>query len=236
MNIPEITGIIDRRILINYRVNKDILDKYLPDPFKPKTYRGYGIVGICLIRLKEIRPLYIPKLFGISSENGAHRIAVEWRQGHSRKEGVYIPRRDTSSTINFLAGDRIFPGKHHHSKFQVEEQLGNYKVFFENKDKTYLKIEAHESDNWNEHSIFSNIEEASDFFQTGSLGYSPWKNNFIGLELHTHNWEVSALKISNVDSSFFDNKQVFPEGSITFDNALLMKNIHHSWIQKGKLL
>ena len=75
MQIPKIKGIIDRRILINYQVNKEVLDNYLPKPFQAKLVNGKGIAGICLIRLKGIRPKGLPRQLGISSENGAHRIA-----------------------------------------------------------------------------------------------------------------------------------------------------------------
>ena len=100
MKIPKIKGLIDRRILINYTVEKDVLTNFLPHPFQPKLVNGKGIAGICLIRLKEIRPKGLPKLIGISSENGAHRIAVEWTDNGIFKEGVFIPRRDTSSKLN----------------------------------------------------------------------------------------------------------------------------------------
>ena len=56
------------------------------------------------------------------------------------------------------------------------------------------------------------------------------KNSFDGLELQTYNWKVSPLEVENVHSSFFEDKAIFPEGSIKFDNALLMKNIEHKWI------
>jgi len=113
MKIPIIKGVIDRRILINYQIDEDVLNNYLPKPFKPKLVKGKGIAGICLIRLKEIRPKGLPKQIGISSENGAHRIAVEWEENGAIKEGVFIPRRDTSSKLNSIAGGTLFPGIHH---------------------------------------------------------------------------------------------------------------------------
>src|SRR6187431_165340 len=121
MRIPTIQGIIDRRVLINFTVDPDIIQKIIPQPFRPKNYKGKAIVGICLIRLKHIRPKGLPNFIGISSENGAHRIAVEWSENGETKEGVYIPRRDTSSYLNSLAGGRIFPGRHFHAKFDVKE-------------------------------------------------------------------------------------------------------------------
>jgi uncharacterized protein YqjF (DUF2071 family) len=102
MKIPTVTGTIDRRILVNYQVDKDVLTNFLPDNFRPKLINDKGVAGICLISLKNIRPKGLPQGIGISSENGALRIAVEWTEDGQTKEGVYIPRRDTSSKLNAL--------------------------------------------------------------------------------------------------------------------------------------
>ena len=235
MKIPIIKGIIERRILINYQVDKDVLENYLPNPFKPKLINGKGIAGICLIRLKEIRPKGLPKQIGISSENGAHRIAVQWTENGIQKEGVYIPRRDTSSKLNSLAGGTIFPGIHHLANFKVKEKDGNYEVGFISDDKASVSIKANETSAWNNESVFENLQCVSDFFEVGSVGYSPNKNNFEGLELKAYNWKVSLLEVENVKSSFFENESVFPKGSVKFDNALLMKDIEHEWIGLKKI-
>lgn len=236
MKIPKIKGIIDRRILINYQVDKEVLERYLPEPFKPKLVNGKGIAGICLIRLKEIRPKGLPKQLGISSENGAHRIAVEWTENGKLKEGVFIPRRDTSSKLNSIAGGTLFPGVHHLAKFTVNESEGHYEVGFISDDKTTLSIKAKETNHWNNESIFENLECVSDFFENGSIGYSPDKDNFDGLQLKAYTWEVSPLEVEEVESSFFEDRNIFPKGSVKLDHALLMKNIEHEWIGLNKLL
>jgi len=231
MKIPTIAGTIDRRILINYQVDKDVLSEYLPEPFRPKLVNDKGVVGICLIRLKNIRPKGFPKAVGISSENGAHRIAVEWTENGQTKEGVYIPRRDTSSKLNSLAGGRIFPGVHHLADFTVDEKDGNYFVAFKSTDKTFLSIRAQETDDWRKDSVFDSLDCASDFFEKGAVGYSPngAGKAFDGLELKTYEWKVKALIVSEVRSGFFEDETVFPKGSVKFDNALLMKSIEHEW-------
>ena len=231
MKIPKLIGTIDRRILINYQVDKDVVAKFLPEPFRPKLVNDKAIVGICLIRLKDLRPKGLPKLIGFSSENGAHRIAVEWTDKEGIKEGVYIPRRDTSSKMNSLAGGGIFPGVHHFADFTVVERDGNYSVEFRSEDNTYLSIKAQETKDWNSDSIFKDVDCASCFFEQGAIGYSPGNSGekFDGLELKTYRWKVTPLKVSEVRSSFFENVDVFPSGSVKFDNALLMKDIEHEW-------
>jgi hypothetical protein len=237
MRIPKIKGVIERRILINYQVDEGVLANYLPEPFKPKLINGKGIAGICLIRLKEIRPKGLPKQIGISSENGAHRIAVEWTENGERKEGVYIPRRDTSSKLNSLAGGTIFPGVHHFAEFKINESDGRYEVSFISDDDTSLSIRATETTKWNEESVFENLDCLSDFFEKGAVGFSPnkSKSSFDGLELKAYNWKVSLLKVEDVKSSFFQNQDIFPVGSVKFDNALLMKDIEHEWIGLDKI-
>jgi hypothetical protein len=125
MKIPPLHGLIERRILLNFTADPADVERLLPAPFRPKLYQGKAIVGICLIRLKDVKPKGLPDFVGISSENGAHRIAVEWEEDGLLKEGVYVPRRDTSLRLNALAGGRLFPGKHYLAKFDVAEAAGS---------------------------------------------------------------------------------------------------------------
>jgi hypothetical protein len=229
IKIPSITGIIDRRILVNFTIDADIAKNIVPAPFSPKIFAGKAIAGICLIRLKYVRPKGLPSFIGIGSENGAHRIAVEWTEDGQVKEGVYIPRRDSSSLFNTLTGGRVFPGKHHKAKFDVREENGGYHVAFVSSDGTSITVDARVADTFNKDSIFKDLDTASDFFKQGAAGYSPNGSNYDGLLLNTKRWEVKPLEVNNVKSSFFEDQSVFPEGSVKFDNALLMTNIDHEW-------
>jgi hypothetical protein len=119
MRIPVIKGRIKRRLLVNFRAAPEVVQRMVPAPFRPKLHEGRSIVGVCLIRLEQIRPAGVPGFMGISSENAAHRIAVEWDENGVAREGVFIPRRDTGSFLNRFAGGRLFPGEHHAATFTV---------------------------------------------------------------------------------------------------------------------
>jgi hypothetical protein len=232
MQIPTVRGTIDRRILVNFQVDPGVLERLLPAPFRPKIVNGVGMAGVCLIRLKHLRPRFLPAQFGIGSENAAHRIAVEWNEDGQLREGVFVPRRDTSSRFNTLAGGRLFPGLHHHAHFRVLEQGGHYRVALDSDDReTHLIVAGRAVDELPSSSIFGSLPAASEFFERGSLGYSTslTPGKFEGLELRSFGWAVQPLAVEQVESSFFDDRTRFPPGSVAFDSALLMKDIRHEW-------
>lgn len=227
-----IQGIIDRRILANYRVDPTVAACLLPPPFQPKRAGGFAIAGICLIRIKQLRPAFLPAALGIGSENAAHRFAVQWEQDGQLREGVYIPRRDTSSRMNALVGGRLFPGEHHHARFEVEETGDRLSVRFRGDDgEAAVTVAGRIVDTLPQTSVFESLQAASGFFEGGSLGYSATreKSHFDGLELRCSQWQVEPLEIESIQSSYFDDPAVFPPGSATFDCALLMRNIEHEW-------
>jgi hypothetical protein len=215
--------------LINFTADPKDVKKILPSPFRPKLYKDKAIVGICLIRLKDLKPKGLPDFVGVCSENGAHRIAIEWDEDGQIKQGVFIPRRDTSIRLNTILGGKLFPGKHHLAKFNVIESNQNYHIDFTSSDDTYISIDAKEAKEFDKNSIFKTLEDVSNFFENGAVGYSPNGKKFDGLKLETYNWKVKPLEVGNVKSSFFENELIFPKGSIKFDNALLMTNVEHEW-------
>ena len=47
------------------------------------------------------------------------------------------------------------------------------------------------------------------------------------VELKSFAWRVAPLAVQRIESSFFENPDRFPAGSIDFDSALLMRGIRH---------
>lgn len=230
VTIPPLRGVIDRRVLVNFRIDATVLRSVLPEPFEPRTVDGYAIGGICLLRLTQVRPRGLPALIGVQSENAAHRIGIQVDQGGEKQAGVFVPRRDTSSRVTALVADRSF-GTHHHATFSVSETDDSYEIVVDsNTDAMSMHVVAERADEFPSSSVFGSLEAASDYHRRGARGYSPSPNGarFEGIELDPFEWSVQPLAVSSVSASYFDSDR-FPDDAVTFDNALLMEGIDHEW-------
>jgi uncharacterized protein YqjF (DUF2071 family) len=233
MRLPVIHGLIRRRLLVNFRVDAEVMNRFLPSPFRPKLHKGHAIAGICLIRLEQIRPAWLPPFCGTSSENAAHRIAVQWDDASGEKrEGVFIPRRDTGSRLAHFAGGRMFPGEHHLADFDVADDGSVIEMSIRARDEGMaVDLRAHVSDALPATSCFESLAESSAYFEGGCVGYSVTRDGcrLDGLRLQTDGWQVRPLEVEHVESSFFADESVFPAGSVQFDHALLMRDLAHQW-------
>jgi hypothetical protein len=234
MKLPRIEGLIRRRILLNFRVAPEVIQRQLPDKFRPKLHAGSAIAGICLIRLEQIRPIGLPGFVGIASENAAHRIAVQWQDENGQsQEGVFIPRRDTDSMLNHFVGGRLFPGEHHYADFHVTNSSGRIHFDMKSRDgHASVQLRARLAKALPATSKFATLNDASNFFEPGSLGYSATReqNRLDGIRLKTKTWQVEPLDVEHVHSSYFADEAAFPKDSVSFDCALLMRDIEHEWL------
>jgi hypothetical protein len=238
MSLAAISGVIERRILANYRIEPEAVRRVLPAPFQPKLVSGFAIGGICLIRLGRMRPAWFPAPWGLSSENAAHRIAVQWREGDELRESVYIPRRHTNSRLNVLAGGLVFPVVQQLARFDVRESGQRWLVDVGRaSDGTSIHVAGSLSSQWPGGSVFSDLQAASEFFRSGSLGYSAdaGGSRLYGIELNCQTWQVESLALERLESSFFGDVSVFPRGTVQVDCALLMRGIGHRWDNRGAL-
>ena len=223
---------MQRRILVNYRIAPEAVAAMLPPPFRPHLVHGHGIAGICLIRLGDVRPAGFPPAVGITTENAAHRIAVEWDTPDGPVTGVYIPRRDTSSAVAALLGGRAFPGWQHRADFRVAEGAGSYRIEVSSHDRQVaITVAAHEAATVAPDSVFSGIDDASAFFRCAPVGYAatPAAGVFDGVALATQGWGIAPLHIDELRSSMFD-------GVAVPDSAFLMAGVDTTWRPEPQLL
>jgi len=235
LRLPVIRGVITRRLLVNFRIRPEALREFLPMPFRPQLVRGWALGGICLIRLDAVRPKGLPSWLGLGSENAAHRLAVEWDEAGTTRNGVYIPRLDTGSAMNQLLGGRVFPGEHHRADFTATDDGEALRLEVRGRDNgLHIAVAGRNGPEIPPGSVFRSLAEASEFFRNGPLGWSASGNGCCeGLELHCAAWRMEPFVVQTVTSSFFDDTARFPEGTAIFDSAFVMRGIEHEWRAHG---
>jgi hypothetical protein len=229
-----IRATIERRLLVNFRVDMDALVALLPPPFRPVVVGGHGIAGICLIRLGHVRPAGVPRVLGVTSENAAHRVAVEWDTPDGPVTGVYIPRRDTSSLLTTVLGGRAFPGWHHRADFEVAEGDGSYRVAMTSRDgQVEVMVAARRATDVMPGSVFPSLDHASAFFRCAPVGYAatPDPRTFDGVQLAAGGWAMEPLHVDDVRSTYFAEVD-----TAVLDSACLMENLDSTWKREPSML
>ena len=138
-----------------------------------------------------------------------------------------------------MAGGRLFPGEHHRARFSVREQGDHFEVCVESLDGTLaVEVRARVVPELPEGSVFASLDAASKFFRQGPLGYSATRQpgRYDGVELHCATWRVEPVLVEHVQSSFFDDPELFPGGAAQFDSALVMRNLPAEWRARQPLV
>jgi hypothetical protein len=232
-----IESTIERRLLVNYRIEPDLVARQLPKPFRPLVVSGWAVGGVCFIRLGGIRHAYLPSGFGMTTENAAHRFAVEWDDDDGRQLGVYVPRRDTNSRITSWVGGRAFPGDYRFARFDVTEDATGLEIGVASRDGSVrLSVAAHLSDELGG-SLFGSTDDAVDFFSRGCISYSPTRktDRLDGVRLLSDQWLAEPVSVERMASSLFDDATLFPPGTCTLDSGLLMRNLPARWVNQGTM-
>jgi hypothetical protein len=218
-------------LLINYRADPRVVQALLPPPFEPDLVDGQAVVGVCAIHLAQIRPSLFRKLpLGVRNQGAAHRIAVTWQADGARRHGVYIVRRDTSSALVAWAGGRLFPGAHHHARFEVREDATSLVLAMRAADGTEVTVDGEDTAALPRGSIFGSLDAASRFFEAGALGFSPARSGGVeAFTLEAARWRVRPFAVRSLASSLFDDERRFPRGSIELDHALVMRDTASVW-------
>lgn len=222
--------VIERRLLVSYRLDPERVAALVPRPFRPQLVNGHAVGGVCFIRMSALRVAHLPRAAGLATENAAHRFAVGWDDEHGHHVGVYVPRRDTSSRITAALGASIFPGAYHLARFRVTESAGSIRIGVRARDRVMSLAVAAAPAAALDSGVFASLDEATGFFRRGALGFSPSADGGLdGVRLHATNWAARPMTISAMSSSLFDDAATFPAGTCALDSALLMTNITARW-------
>ncbi|MFJ6534013.1 DUF2071 domain-containing protein [Microbacterium sp. NPDC091662] len=219
-------GRMRRRLLLTYRVDPAVAAEFIPAPFRPQLVDGSAVGGVCLIALTELRPGWVRPRWGITTENAAHRFAVEWDEDEQTRTGVYVIERHSSDLVPVIGGGRFFPGMQRRARFEIEETDSRFHVGMQASDAS-VSVDVEVSEEW-ESTLFPTVDDASQFYRDGAIGWSPRRDGkgAEAVELSATRWVVDAARVNEVTSSFFDG---LPRGAARIDSVLVMRDLPVTW-------
>jgi hypothetical protein len=233
MRLPELAGVIERRLLVSYAVDPAIVEELLPAGLRPHLVQGKAVAGVCLIRMGALRPAFLKLPVGWRGENAAQRIAVEYEDASGTlRTGVYVPERFSSSYLPVLAGGRFFPGRQRKATFSVAEGPGLIAVGFQadGEESTAVSVAVEPAQTFTS-ALFPNLESVSAFYRESAVAWSPGLEATApaeGLELSTDAWAVRPAHVIDLQNSWLDG---FSAAEVTFDHALIMQQVPVQWRQ-----
>ena len=189
-------------MLLNYRADAEIVQRLLPAPLEVDKQHGHAIVGICLIRLENsLRPQGVPSVLGVSTENMAHRVAIQYPANGGLRPGVFIWRRETDQRLIQMLGGRHFPGVHHPADFQIVETHNRLAMDVISDDgQSDVHFSAYASEEWQPTPGFNSFNEVSDFFRKGDCGFLVLAlrgDELEGLQLKTLKWNMVPMQVES---------------------------------------
>jgi hypothetical protein len=203
----------------------------LPSRFRPKLHAGHSVAGICLIRLDSIRPRFVPRLLGLSSENAAHRVAVRWRaDGATRRRVHSAPGHRVGhepSCRRSALPRRASPGSFHRAR-----ELGPHRPQHAVRRSPSVGEGPREAGGPPSQLVVFFVSHRGVSLlraRVSRLLRDADAGRLDGIELRTHGWSVEPLQVEEVHSSYFSDEARFPKESVVFDCALVMRNLGHEW-------
>ncbi len=225
---PTIRGFVERRLLVNYRVDLETLDKALPAPFRARevgdTREGMG--SVCFTQVEDARPSLFPSGMGTTVEAVTHRVSAELRlEGEPTAEHCfYVPQREVSSRLQAIVGRRLLPTKMEQAEITTEENGDGCLVLVEDGiEKVGFEVRETDTDEVDEDSVFYSVESARVFLCEGGVEYSRSGGSYGGLNCCQDGGEMVPVEVTRARSSYFEKM-----GGV-LDSAFVIAETEHEW-------
>ena len=221
---PAVRGVVERRLLVNYRVGLGTLETVLSGPFRGREVgeSGMGIGSICITKVENARPRFAPGFLGIPVETATHRIYA--RVEGSGEHCVYVPRRDVSSGFHAFVMGSLLPTEFSQGEFRTEVKGGEQKIQIDcGNEVVGVVFDEAERDEVDEDSVFYSLESASVFLCEGGVEYSLSGDVYSGVEPCPGEQDLNPVDVEDERSSYFGKM------GGEFDSAFRMEEMEHVW-------
>ena len=170
-----LAGRLDPCFLVSLAVDPGAVEPLLPAGLELITLHGSAFWNIVVCRVRRLRPLGAPDLFGLTYWHVAHRLHVCARaQSGRRWEGLFFLRSDVDRRILVGPGNRLTDFRFHRAAMHAEESPGWFRlVIGENDDglaSGRIEIKRDGKTSAEAPRPFDSLEERERFLRYAPLG------------------------------------------------------------------
>jgi hypothetical protein len=228
------TELVDRRILILYRVSAAVLEQILPAAAEPRHVADRALAGIAFRRRWMTRSRLVPARLG-TTHCATHFVLVRGCSGPDRHPGIFTFRHDSSSRWQAWWTSA---GGGHHARFEVVDRVDSLELVGDSDDQVmHLLLKAQVARGLPDSSVFRSVPQVADCLAADLAGLGllqPPGAGGQGGSVWSH-LRLEPLDVVQLESSFFDRWRHVSPGLVEFDSAFSLREDQLAWSQEGTL-
>jgi uncharacterized protein YqjF (DUF2071 family) len=218
--------------LVNFAMAPETLARVLPPPLEPDTYDGQAFLSVVIADMEQMRPAFLPSLFGVTYQQVVYRAVV--RCGDER--GVHFLRSDADNRLMVELGNLLSFFRFHRARIVTAKGGGLHHFDLVADSRDYADIHAtfdlgHSGRGVTAQSAFRSLDEAQRFlvelYMAFRQGPSPLLVDTVRIKRTP--WRVRMVDAPRARFDFMDGSAAFPTGSTRLDSAIYVEDIDYYW-------
>jgi len=220
--------------LANFSVDPDCLRRVLPRPIEPDLYNGRAYLSIVIANMRDMRPAFLPRMFGISYHQVVYRAVVRCRG----ELGVYFVRSDANNKIMCAAGDRLTAFRFHYAEIDGRRDGDLYHFDLRASDVPHAEIHAtydlgHPLPEMPHGSAFASIDEAKEHLVElfGAFSINRETGQVDVVRIRRGEWDLKVVNDLRADYRFMQLQDPFTPETAHLDSVFYVEEIPYYWLR-----
>jgi hypothetical protein len=229
--VPVLEGVVERRLVVHFRVDVDAARGLLPAGLAPIERAGRAVAGVTLVRLGRVRPRGLKPLGGLGVETMVHWLAA---RGEDGRKGLFRLRHDTESRLLAAFGG---PAAAHRARFEVVEDEKRLKVAVRTGGGAAdFLAEVDWAAPFQATASFASLAEAQRFFADLDGGFAAGRGQgWLGvLRLEPPSRQLAAVRLERARARLLEEGASLAAGAVTVDGALGARAEPFEWVRVEK--
>lgn len=225
-------------LVLTYAFPPQILAPLLPPGLVLDTLRGHAFLAIALVQTRNMRPAFLPAVFGGNFFLSGYRIFARLAAGAQCKRGLRILRSDTDSIWMVRAGNLLTHYNYRLCRVDLDDRGDRLHWTVRTpRAEADLEVVAHIGDHpapLPPRSPFHSVAEARRF--AGPLPYTfdyeaPTRS-IVAIHAVRQNWNPQPVAVEILQNTFLEGEP-FRRAAPVLANAFHVSNVPYRW-QRGR--